>query len=176
MHGDIVKNIFLNSFVVTSTVMVRRSVFDHVGLFEEDLLVAEDDNLWIRIGMKYRIKLLDERLVQYRTTGGSLSSDFSALVTGVGKHIEILRTCYPDLYDRLGPIVIRKKYSDLYFTEAYQQFCKGNCIKSRTRFIDSYIAYPCRIKALLYFLSTYFPQQTIEAIRGIKRCVTKSTS
>lgn len=176
MHGNIVRNIFLKSYVVTSTVMVRKSVFDRVGLFEEELSVAEDDNMWMRIGMKYNIVLLDEKLVQYRTTSGSLGSDFNALIIGGNKHIEILKTRYSDLYDRLGPIAIRKKHADLYFSEAYRDFNQGNYTSSRTRFIDSYISYPFRLRSLFYLLSTYFSSQAIEMIRGMKRRVTKNTA
>lgn len=173
MHGDIVRNIFLNSYVVTSTVMVRKSVFDHIGRFEEDLLVAEDDNMWMRIGMKYGIALLDERLAQYRMTKGSLSSDFDGIIIGVNKQIEILRSRYPDLYDSLGPLAIRKKYADLYFSEAYRDFNQGNYSASRTRFIDSYMSYPLRPRSLFYFFSTYLPSWTIEMIREIKRGIIK---
>ncbi len=174
MRGDIVKNIFLNSYVVTSTVMVRKSVFDHVGFFEEELSVAEDDNMWMRIGMKYGIALLDEQHAQYRITGGSLSSDFAAIVIGVTRHIEILRTRYPAMYARLGPLAIRKKYADLYFSEAYQDFNQGEYAASRFRFMDSYMNYPFRPKSLLYFLSTYLPSQMIERIKGIKRRALKN--
>ena len=176
MHGNIVRNIFLKSYVVTSTVMVRKSVFDRVGLFEEELSVAEDDNMWMRIGMKYSIVLLDEKLVQYRTTLGSLGSDFNALIIGGNKQIEILKTRYSDLYDRLGPVAIRKKHADLYFSEAYRDFNQGNYTAARTRFIDSYISYPFRLKSLFYLLSTYLSSQAIEMIRGMKRRITKNTA
>lgn len=176
MRGNIVRNIFLNSYVVTSTVMVRKSVFDRVGLFEEELAVAEDDNMWMRIGMKHRIELLDERLVQYRMTAGSLSSDFKAIVTGVNRQIQILQTRYPDLYDTLGSLAIRKKYAELYFSEAYRDFNQGRYSASRTRFIDSYINYPFSLRSLFYYLSTYLPSQSIQMIRGMKRCATKSTA
>lgn len=176
MHGNIVRNIFLNSYVVTSTVMVRKSVFDQVGMFEEELSVAEDDNMWMRIGMKYGIALLDERLVQYRMTVGSLSSDFNALVIGANKQLELLRSRYTDLYNSLGWLTIRKKYADLYFSEAYRDFTQGNYTLSRTRFIDSFKNYPFRLRSLFYFLSTYLSWQTIEMIRGMKRRIMKNTA
>ncbi len=169
MQGDIVRNIFLNSYVVTSTVMVRKCVFNQVGLFEEELAVAEDDNMWMRIGIKYGIALLDERLVHYRITAGSLSSDFSALVIGVTKHIEILRTRYSDLYESLGTFTIRRKYADLYYSQAYSDFDQGNYTASRSHFIDSFMSNPFRIQSWLYFFSTYLPSQVIEMIRLIKR-------
>jgi len=174
MHGNIVRNIFLNSYVVTSTVMVRRSVFDHVGMFEEELSVAEDDNMWMRIGFKYGIALLDEKLVMYRMTAGSLSSDFNALIIGGNKQIEILQIRYSELYDSLGSFTIRKKYADLYYSQAYRDFTQGNYATSRTRFIDSFTNYPFRLRSLLYIFSTYLPSQTVEMIRGMKRGVAKN--
>jgi len=175
MHGDIVRNIFLHSYVVTSTVMVRTSVFDTIGLFDEGLLVAEDDNMWMRIGMKYGIALLDEPLVRYRKTKGSLSSNFAAVVIGLNKQIELLKSRYSDLFNRIGPLAIRKKYADLYFSEAYRDFSRGNYAVSRSRFIDSYRNNPARLKPLIFYISTYLPVQIVETIRGIKRKVSKST-
>lgn len=176
MRGDIVRNIFLHSYVVTSTVMVRRSVFDTVGLFEEELSVAEDDNMWMRIGIKYGIALLDEPLVRYRKTTGSLSSNFSAVFIGVNKQVELLKSRYPDLYARIGPLAIRMKYADLYFSEAYRDFSRGNFAVSRTRFIDSYMNNPFRLKPLIFYVSTYLPAQIIEMIRVMKREVNKKTA
>lgn len=176
MRGDIVRNIFLHSYVVTSTVMVRRSIFDVVGLFDEELLVAEDDNMWMRIGIEYGIALLDEPLVRYRKTTGSLSSDLSAVSVGVNKHVELMKSRYPDLYDRIGPLAIRIKYSDQCFSEGYRDFSRGNYAVSRTRFIDSYMNNPFRLTPLIFYISTYLPAQIIEIIRGMKREVNKKTA
>ena len=102
MHGDIVRNIFLNSYVVTSTVMVRKSVFDIVGLFEQELSAAEDDNMWMRIGMKYRIGLIDEPMLLYRLTEGSLSRTSRNIFAGVTASIDIMKNKHPDLYSHIG--------------------------------------------------------------------------
>ena len=173
MQGDIVKNIFLNSYAVTSTVMVRKSVFEQVGLFEEELSVAEDDNLWMRIGMNYDIALVDEKLAHYRITNGSLSRNIDAVISGVGRQIEIMKERYPNLYDRLGLSAVKKKYADLYFSEAYRDFSRGNYVRARQRFIDSFIYYHYRPKLLFYLLSTYLPAAVIEQLKRIKRILFK---
>lgn len=173
MHGDIVRNIFLNSYVATPTVMVLKSVFDTVGLFDESLLVAEDDNMWMRIGMKYGIELIDESLVQCRITEGSLSRKNYNIFLGVTKHIEVVRLRYPDMYRRLGVSAIRRKYSDLFFSVGYYSFSQDKYREARSNFVKSYFYYPLKLKPLLYAISTFFPLTIIEKIRYTKRNLQK---
>lgn len=173
MRGDIVKNIFLNSYVVTSTVMVRKRVFDTVGLFEEGLIVAEDDNMWMRIGLEYRVELLDEPLLMYRVVEGSLSNKRSNIFLGVKASIEIIKNKYPDLYSHLGTSVIRKKYYNLFFSEGYHYFSQGMHKEARSNFIKSYINDPFELKSLLYIFSSCFPQWLIEKIKDTKRKYSK---
>jgi glycosyltransferase involved in cell wall biosynthesis len=60
-------NIFVPSLklclVSPSAVMVRRSLFDDVGLFDEALPVCEDYDLWLRVSCRYPIYLLNKELV-----------------------------------------------------------------------------------------------------------------
>jgi glycosyltransferase involved in cell wall biosynthesis len=46
-----------------SSVMIHRSIFDAIGLFDESLLACEDYDLWLRIGAKYPIHLLSDPLI-----------------------------------------------------------------------------------------------------------------
>ena len=57
-------------------VTARRSIFERVGLFDEDLRSSEDFDMWLRI-LKAggRIAYHREVLVRYRVRPGSLSSD-----------------------------------------------------------------------------------------------------
>ncbi|MCP4714886.1 MAG: glycosyltransferase [Deltaproteobacteria bacterium] len=49
--------------VSPSAVMIHKSVFEKVGLFDETLLACEDYDLWLRIAPHYPIYLLDEPLI-----------------------------------------------------------------------------------------------------------------
>jgi glycosyltransferase involved in cell wall biosynthesis len=46
-----------------STVMMRRELFEELGGFREDLEIAEDYELWLRITAKYPVGYIDEPLV-----------------------------------------------------------------------------------------------------------------
>ncbi len=52
--------------VSPSAVMMRKSLLDEVGLFDEDLPACEDYDLWLRIAWKYPIHLIDQPLIVKR--------------------------------------------------------------------------------------------------------------
>ena len=168
MKGDIVKNIFFYSHVALPTVMVRRQVFQEIGYFDEQLNVAEDDNLWMRIALKFRIHLLDEVLVHCRFTENSLSRTAINLFDGGLKNIDLIETKYPDLKKRLGKANIRRKKSDIYSFYGYFFFSECNYEMSRRYLIKSITYYP-QIYSVIYYFFSFFPPSFIEKIRNEKR-------
>ena len=52
--------------VSPSAVMMRRSLLDEVGLFDESLPACEDYDLWLRIAWRYPIHLIDQPLIVKR--------------------------------------------------------------------------------------------------------------
>lgn len=167
MKGDVVKKIFLYSYVALPTVMVRRKVFQEIGYFDESLKVAEDDNLWMRIALKFRIHLLDEVLVHVRLRENSLCRTESTLFTGVLKNIDLIENKYPDLKRRLGWVNLKRKKSDINFSHGYHLFSIGDYVICRKYFIKSFFYYPM-IKSVVYCFSSFLPLSLIKIIRDIK--------
>ena len=66
--------LFHQPFICFSSSVVRRSVFDEVGLFDESIPMSIDYDLWLRIALKHRFDYVDEPLVLYRTGHANLSS------------------------------------------------------------------------------------------------------
>jgi glycosyltransferase involved in cell wall biosynthesis len=168
MKGDIVKNIFLYSHVALPTVMVRRQVFQEIGYFEENLIVAEDDNLWMRIALKFRIHLLDEVLVHVRLTENSLSRTAINLFDEGLKNIGLIENTYPDLRKHLGRANIRRKKSVIYNFYGYFFFSKGDYAMAKRYLMQSIIFYPT-IDSIFYYIFSFFPPSFMEKIRNVKR-------
>lgn len=72
-RGWILPRVFHNNFICFSSSVVRRSVFDAVGFFDESIGLAIDYELWLRVALHYRFDFVDEPLVKYRTGHASLS-------------------------------------------------------------------------------------------------------
>jgi glycosyltransferase involved in cell wall biosynthesis len=52
--------------VSPSAVMVRRELFERVGLFDEDLPACEDYDMWLRVSCRYPVHLIDSALIVKR--------------------------------------------------------------------------------------------------------------
>jgi len=61
--GDIFTDALKKCIIGPSTVMMRRELFEELGGFREDLEIAEDYELWLRITAKYPVGYIDEPLV-----------------------------------------------------------------------------------------------------------------
>ena len=64
--GDIFKQCLPLCIVSPSSVMLRKSVLDEVGGFDELMSVCEDYDLWLRIAVRYPFKFLREKLIVKR--------------------------------------------------------------------------------------------------------------
>jgi len=64
-----------NFFVTSSCIIVRKSVFGKVGLFDTRFGVSDDWDMWLRIiRAKYNVDVVKNYLVNYSTGGNNLSS------------------------------------------------------------------------------------------------------
>jgi len=52
-----------NTLIGASTVMCHKSVFEDIGLFDEELEACEDYDLWLRILNQYELGLIDKKLI-----------------------------------------------------------------------------------------------------------------
>lgn len=52
--------------VSPSAVILRKSVFDDIGMFDESLPACEDYDLWLRAALKYEIHTIEEKLIVKR--------------------------------------------------------------------------------------------------------------
>jgi len=68
---------YQGSFFICPTLMIKRKVFDEVGLFQVTTDLAEDTNMWLKISMHYDLGILNERLINRRisSTAGSFVYD-----------------------------------------------------------------------------------------------------
>jgi glycosyltransferase involved in cell wall biosynthesis len=77
--GDIFEALYLKHFIACSGVMVKKSVLEQAGLFDESpaLVAAEDTDLWLRIALAGQIRCSSEfYLFLYRIHPTNLSRGY----------------------------------------------------------------------------------------------------
>ena len=89
--GDIFDKCLDMCRISPSSVMIDKTVFDEVGTFNEDLVVCEDYELWLRICDKYRVFFIDEPLIiKYGGHQGQLSYSIESIENHRIKALEYL--------------------------------------------------------------------------------------
>ena len=69
IRGSIFRDLYLLNMVANSGAMVRKSVFDRIGMLDENpkLVGVEDADMWLRISRAYRVDFVpDDMLLLYR--------------------------------------------------------------------------------------------------------------
>ena len=69
--GWIYKDLLLDSLICIITAMVRRTVIETIGNFDESLRTGEDYDFWLRASRKFRADKLDLTLAYYRLHAAS---------------------------------------------------------------------------------------------------------
>ncbi|WNM18748.1 glycosyltransferase family 2 protein [Flavobacterium capsici] len=65
------------SILWTSSVCIHKDVFDKIGVFDENLKISEDIDLWIRIGINYKILFINSILARYVYDDNSVSRNMN---------------------------------------------------------------------------------------------------
>ncbi|WP_417870485.1 glycosyltransferase family 2 protein [Vibrio furnissii] len=109
--------LFENPIGVTSSVAIRRDIFEKVGGFDETLPCRQDYDLWIRVCKITRVSFINEALLYYRLstkTGDQISNT----VYNHEKALSILLKKYLNDIKVQGFLSERKIKSNLYFSVA----------------------------------------------------------
>jgi glycosyltransferase involved in cell wall biosynthesis len=106
--------------VSTSSVLIRRSVFESLGGFDESLISAEDYNLWLRLAAAgWKIATCPDELWQYTPAPDSLSSKVDQFLRSELASVESLgaRLNLPAALVRAKRLAIYEQYGrDLFYT------------------------------------------------------------
>ena len=77
LQGKVYKKLLLGNFISGSgsAVMIKKSVFDNVGLFDEALRAGEDWDMWLRISKQYHVDFSPEELTLIRLHPHNMQKD-----------------------------------------------------------------------------------------------------
>jgi len=75
-EGDLFESLLLDNFIVMSSAMMKRSLFNAIGGFTEDPVLAEDWDLWLKSAATgARFAAVQDPLTLYRWRPGSFSKN-----------------------------------------------------------------------------------------------------
>jgi glycosyltransferase involved in cell wall biosynthesis len=71
--GWITAKLLVDNFVTFNSTLVPRKILEQIGGFDEELRMAIDYDLWLRISLEYEFLYVDRPMLEYRIWGGQMS-------------------------------------------------------------------------------------------------------
>lgn len=135
-EGRIFDRLLQECFIFTPTVVVRRTVFDTVGHFDESLRICEDYDLWLRIAERFELIFVDVPLLKRHRTGDNLTGNrllfAQSLVALFG------RLQAEQKGNRVRERIIACRLADAHYNAAYEYRKAGDLHRSRAHYLNSW--------------------------------------
>ncbi|MEI6145322.1 MAG: glycosyltransferase [Methylococcales bacterium] len=114
VSGYCFEELFKKNRIAVLTVLIRKTIFEEIGLFNEQLSGVDDYDMWLRITLKYPIKYIDLSLACYRFHDNNISKnnfkmtilDLNTITTFLFEH--------PEALSRVNSKVVRARLYELY--------------------------------------------------------------
>ena len=155
--GNVFPQLFMDSFIVGNSVLIRRECFTRLGVFDESLPWG-DYNMWLRISRHYKIDYVNKVLTKYRQhqtqwsrTDTDRRPDDPPLAL---KAIEKLLETHPEVHQELGEQTIRRRIASFYFDRGYDWFTKGEPVNARLCVRRALRLWPTNVRYLRLYAAT----------------------
>jgi glycosyltransferase involved in cell wall biosynthesis len=152
--GWIYKDILLDSVICIITAMVRRSVIDTVGAFDESLVTGEDYDLWLRVSHQFRAAEIDRTLAYYRINSSSTTNVPRKDNNEYKVLLKTLANFGPTGQDGIeAPAgALRERFFQLCFSHGYFHIRSGDALVAQEAFGLALTHAPFRPKVWAYWL------------------------
>jgi hypothetical protein len=165
------RQLFLDNFILCSSVLMRRDLFQRLGGFDTRLRRTEDYELWLRASRAAPIDFVREALTVYRVHTGQKSNN------EMEKHLllpeifdRFLRT-HPEVWGEYGRGAVRGRLGQLCWTAGYANMMEGSYQVARRQFLGALRWEPWNLRPLVYALACGGGPWAVLLTRSIKRYV-----
>lgn len=163
VNGDLSKVLLFNNIIgSTSTPLIKKSVLDDSGLFDEQLDALQDYDLWLRISEFGKVFVIPKEMVNYYnyTTGKQVSAVTDRYVDAIA----YINKKYSKRINNLSPEEKVIKESCEYYLLANKAMRNNNKTLSRSYFIKA-LRLKFSIKYLVYYIFTFTNYKTLLKFR-----------
>jgi glycosyltransferase involved in cell wall biosynthesis len=155
LQADLMKS---NPIGGTSSMLLRRSCLDQVGLFDEALPSLQDRDLWIRIARRFHFAYVPEPLLTYFLHSPRVWSNVEALLGGL-----------TIMLGKYGSSPAFRRYCSKRYLECGIRLAQaGETARGRAAVVKSITLHPSGLRAYLYLALTLFGPRALTMARDTK--------
>lgn len=163
--GACYERLLFGNGIVNSSVMVRKSVLDAVGMIDEQIPgnTVQDYALWLRIAKEYRVAFVDDALTNYRLHGAQGLWNRQAMLEA---EAAVLLRARPEWAWRITAEG-RKRLGDLFDELAVAYLECGAMAQARTYFRSAF-KMEQSMRRFFRYLSSLCPVSAVNVVRATK--------
>jgi glycosyltransferase involved in cell wall biosynthesis len=172
--GSVFADLFMDSFIVGNSVLIRKECFERLGGFDETLRWG-DYHMWLRIARHYRVDYVPRVLTKYRQHASQQTRGVKAVEEAVGESVAMaailsILDLYPEVRREIGERTIRRRLASLYFDMAYNWYMHSAFRNARICVAKGLWLWPTNWRYLALYASSLLRPSPAEAVRdGIRR-------
>lgn len=160
--GNVLRELLLWCFIWSSTVMIKREIFDDVGSFDENIQIGEDYDFLLRVARKYKVGCIRRVLARYRQHKGNLmKKDRKRQIPSEIVIVENFTKKYPEALAGISRTQWKQRLSRPYFDVAHQYVYLGDFKNARKSLFSAIKYYPFKFVYYKYLLITLLPEKVI---------------
>ncbi len=164
-EGDLSRVILLDNCIgSTSTPMIRKSVFEKSGVFDNDLSALQDFDLWIRITQCGEIGAVKEELINYYNYRGT--KQVSAITAKYEHAFAYINKKYKNLFDKLSETDKKTKLINEYILLGNKSM-RNNEKKKAREYYKKVLGTNFSIKNLVFYVLSYTSYDFILRLRNL---------
>ena len=168
IRDNFYNDLFLKSFVFNSSVLIRKSCLDQVGIIDASLLINSDYDLWIRLALKYPLVYLNRVTARWRVRADSLSGEMNIRNANYDRWDGLLFEKHLKLCPKDYVGLARTRACECYRDAAVDFFQYGDMPEARRLCAKALTYNKNQLMLYAYFLASFFPKGNIRFIRDLK--------
>ena len=146
LDGWLFPELIHGNFIPAIAPLVRRTVLDVVGGFDEGLTALEDWDLWLRLALSAEARYSPAVLATYRVQRGGMSEDRSRMDRNRFRVLDKLYRTRPAALEGLGSVG-RRIIADTHNWFGKEAYAGGDWREARRRFTASVLTVPWQREA-----------------------------
>jgi len=159
-------------FAWIGTVMIRKEVFDEVGIFDEEFMWSPDIDLFIRISKQFSVGFLDTSTAIYRAHPGGMSLNlYRVYEDAVKYHTKFLKPAW-ELRD-IDKKRVKLSVRDICFRKAHLLIESKHHFRAVTDILRGIRYDPLNLRYYRFLLLTAMPPKIVLILKKLKKCATE---
>jgi glycosyltransferase involved in cell wall biosynthesis len=156
-----------SGFILPSTVLLRRTCLEEVGMFDESMRSHEDIELWLRICQRWKVALVDEPLTHRRqgatnmTSNDNLRTEYSVKLYEKALRLPNLTTEQKD--------TMNEKLAGAYFMRGWFYYSNGRMQECRRSLRQSLRGSKSNPKVWVCYAASLMPPTVVDFVGSGKK-------